>query len=756
MDDNFKRAALDYHATPVAGKLEIIPTKRMLNEHDLSLAYSPGVAAACHEIVREPTTANKLTCRGNLVAVVTNGTAVLGLGNIGPLAAKPVMEGKAVLFKKFAGINVFDLELDASDPDRFIDIVAALEPTFSGINLEDIKAPECFEIERKLQERMNIPVFHDDQHGTAIVCAAAVRNYLELTGKSAASLQVVTSGAGAAAMACVNLLLAIGIDPRNVILSDVHGIIGHSRLNSIPENQRSFAEGKTAETLADALKGADVFLGLSAGGILQPNWLSNMQPAPLVMALANPIPEIMPEKVRSARPDAYVATGRSDYPNQVNNLLCFPFIFRGALDVNASKINQAMQLAAVDAIAALAHAPRSEGDISGDGTFAKGLGPDYLIPKPFDPRLIQYIAPAVALAAMESGVARAPIADLDQYRSSLERYVRSSGEMMRPAFAAARAARKRIALSDGSDDRTLRAAQILIDEGVACPVLVGTRSRIEARCADLGLRLLEQGVDIHDPAEPNELNARLCSVYRSLVGRKGSSPPIADTSYKQDLNVAAAMLLREGLTDGTLCSGPKDWWSQLLEILPIIPKSSSSTRIYALTSVVLPRGPIFLCDTHMNVEPSMEQIVEMTLLAAQQIRELGISPKAALLSHSNFGASRSASARKMKHAAEELRKLSPGFPVDGEMHADVALIESRREKIVLDSELEGSANLLLFPSLDSAKIASGLLSAAYDVGIVGPMLLGFSKPIHILPTHFTARDIVNLAVMCASKATARV
>lgn len=756
MDDSFKKAALDYHSTPVAGKLEIVPTKRMLNEHDLSLAYSPGVAAACQEIAGDPAAANRLTCRGNLVAVITNGTAVLGLGNIGPLAAKPVMEGKAVLFKKFAGIDVFDLELDVSDPDLLVDIVSALEPTFSGINLEDIKAPECFEIERRLQERMNIPVFHDDQHGTAIVCAAAVRNYLELTGKPAGSVRVVTSGAGAAAMACVNLLVAVGITPENVVLSDIQGIIGHNRLGDLPEHHRRYAEGKHAESLADALKGADIFLGLSVGEILKPDWLTGMQPSPLIMALANPVPEIMPEQVRAARPDAFIATGRSDYPNQVNNLLCFPFIFRGALDVNASKINQAMQLAAVDAIAALAHSPRSEGDMSVGQSFAKGLGPDYLIPGPFDPRLIQYVAPAVARAAMETGVARTPIHDLDQYRASLERYIRSSGKMMRPAFAAARKTRKRIVLADGTDDRTLRAAQILIDEGVAAPVLVGARSGIEARCADLGLRILDQGLEIHDPAEATELNTRLCAAYQALVGRSGSSPPIAQRAYLQDQNIPAAMLLREGLADGTLCGGPKDWWIQLLEILPVIPRCTTASRIYALTSIVLPKGPLFLCDTHMNVEPSKDEIIEMTLLAAQQIRELGITPKAAFLSHSNYGASRSISARKMKQAADELRQRSPDFPVDGEMHADVALIESRRDKIVHNSTLEGAANLLLFPSLDSAKIAAGLLSAAYDVGIVGPMLLGFSRPIHILPSHFTARDIVNLAVICASKASAAV
>ena len=754
MDDDFRRAALDYHRLPRPGKLAIEPTKRMATQRDLALAYSPGVAAACEAIVENPDNAWLYTARANLVGVISNGTAVLGLGNIGALAGKPVMEGKAVLFKKFAGIDVFDIEVDEADPDRFIEVVAALEPTFGAINLEDIKAPECFYIEEKLRARMAIPVFHDDQHGTAITVAAAVRNGLLVQGKTLAEARLVTSGAGAAALACVDLLVAMGLKAENVTLTDIKGVV-HADREGLDDRMRPYARRTDARTLDQVLDGADIFMGLSAPRVLKAEWLHKLAPNPLILALANPEPEILPEAVRHARPDAIIATGRSDYPNQVNNVLCFPFIFRGALDVGATEINEAMKLAAVEAIAELARVEASEVVAAAYGGAAPVFGPGYIIPKPFDPRLILQIAPAVARAAIASGVARRPITDFAAYTAELERFVFRSGQLMRPVFEAAKAHPARIVYAEGEDERTLRAVQTLVDDGIAEPILIGRREVIAARVAEMGLRMdLNETVRILDPARDHEIFAPLLGEYQRLVGRRGAPPDAAARRLRTRATVAAAMLLQAGLADAAICGGSGDWWRHMQYIIPIIPRRPEVSRFYALSCLILPAGALFIADPYVLTDPTAEQIAEMTQLAAETVRSFGLVPKAALLSHSSFGGTNAPSARKMREALGLLRVRAPDLEVDGEMHADAALVEAIRNRAVPDSRLTGTANLLVMPNLDAANIAFNLLKAAADALPVGPMLLGMSKPIHVLVPSVTARGIVNVSAVAAIEAQA--
>jgi malate dehydrogenase (oxaloacetate-decarboxylating)(NADP+) len=752
VDDSFRRAALAYHRLPRPGKLSVEPTKALGTQRDLALAYSPGVAAACDEIVADPAQADELTSRANLVAVITNGTAVLGLGDIGPLAAKPVMEGKAVLFKKFAGIDVFDLEVDATDIDRFVDIVAALEPTFGGINLEDIRAPECFEIERRLRERMSVPVFHDDQHGTAIVCAAAVRNGLLLQGKRLEEVKLVTSGAGAAAMACVDLLVRMGLDPQKVTLTDIGGVV-HSGRPDLPPNVARYARQTDARTLRDVLPGADVFLGLSAPRVLKAEWLDLLAPKPLILALANPEPEILPELVAEARPDAIVATGRSDYPNQVNNVLCFPFVFRGALDVGAREINEAMEIAAAEAIARLARVEASDVAALAYAGEVGLFGPASIIPKPFDHRLILEIAPAVARAAMESGVARRPIADFDAYRVQLEQYVYRSGQLMRPVFARARQQQRRIAYGEGEDERVLRAAQTVVDERLARPVLVGRRGVIDERLRQLGLRLrLDEDVEVFDPADDPRSGA-LAQDYAALVERRGVTPAAAERRFATRGSLGAAMLLRAGLVDGALVGGAGDWWRHFITVLPLIRRGPEVARIYALSGLILANGPLFICDTHVNVDPSPEQIAEAAMLSAEAVRRFGLTPKVALLSHSSFGSSNSPSARTMREALRLIQAQAPPFEVDGEMHGDAALVPAALARYVGQSPLRAApANLLIMPSLDAANIALTLLASAAGGLQVGPLLLGVSQPLHILSPTVTTRGVINMTALCSDEA----
>ena len=755
MDDDFRESALAYHRLPRPGKLSVEATKRMANQRDLALAYSPGVAAPCEAIAADPSLAREYTARGNLVAVITNGTAVLGLGNIGALASKPVMEGKAVLFKKFAGIDVFDLEVDETDIDRFVDIVAALEPTFGGINLEDIKAPECFVIEKKLRERMKIPVFHDDQHGTAIVCAAAIRNGLVLQGKTLSDVKLVTSGAGAAALACVDLLVAMGLPVDNITLTDIKGVVHKDRADEMAPNMARYARKTDARTLGEVLVGADVFLGLSAPNVLKPEWLPQMAEKPLILALANPDPEILPELAKAARPDAIIATGRSDYVNQVNNVLCFPFVFRGALDVDATTINEPMKVAAVEAIAALARAEASDVVANAYGGTFIGFGPDYIIPKPFDPRLILHIAPAVARAAMESGVARRPIADFDAYENELEKFVYRSGQLMRPVFDTARQSPRRVVYAEGEEDRVLRAVQTVVDEGLAHPTLIGRREVILEKTKRLGLRLdFNKQVRILDPLQDHEFFAPLTERYQRLVERRGVQPESAARWIATRHGIAAAMLLEAGEVDAALCGGLGDWTRQLTNILPIIPRMPGVSRLYSLSALILPNGALFFCDTHVNVDPTAEQIAEMTLLAAKNVRRFGLAPKAALLSHSSFGTSQSPSALKMRKALALLRAAKPDFEIDGEMHADAALSDSLRARIVSNSALTGSANLLVMPTLDAANISLTLLSAATEALLVGPLLLGVSKPVHVMVPSVTARGIVNMTALAVAQAAA--
>ena len=751
MDENTRRAALDYHRYPQPGKLRIEPTKRMVNQRDLALAYSPGVAAPCMEIAADPDKALDYTARGNLVAVISNGTAVLGLGAIGALASKPVMEGKAVLFKKFADIDVFDIEVDTTDPDKFVEAVALLEPTFGGINLEDIKAPECFAIEARLKERMNIPVFHDDQHGTAIVVAAAVTNALVLQGKTLADARLVTSGAGAAALACVDLLVAMGLPVDHVTLTDKDGVIHSGREGMLP-NMARYARDTNARTLPEVLPGANVFLGLSAPGVLKPEWLPLLADKPLIFALANPEPEILPEVARAARPDAIVATGRSDYPNQVNNVLCFPYIFRGALDAGATEINEAMKMAAAEAIAGLARRPAHDSVAQAYGGRKLTFGPDYIIPTPFDPRLILEIAPAVARAAMASGVARRPL-DIHHYRRTLSGQNTRSTQLMLPVFDAARGSGKRVVFGEGEDERVLRAVHDALEEGLMRPVLVGRRRILEKRLAALELYLdLDRDVRIVDPETDHELMAELVEGYRAVAARRGIPAAEIQRHVYRRPAVTAAMLLRMGHADAALVGGNSEYWGQVEHVLRIIDRLPGHERVYALSGLILDAGALFLTDTHMVPDPSPDQVAELTLLAATELRHFGLKPKVALLSHSNFGSSHSPSARKMRTAMKLLREAAPDLTVDGEMHADAALSQALREKLVPDSRFAGPANLLVMPNLDSANITLTALAASSSSPTIGPMLLGLAQPIHVLTPGVSSRGILNMIAIAVAEA----
>ena len=752
-----RRAALEYHEFPTPGKIAIAATKQLVNQHDLALAYSPGVASPCEEIVKDPNNAFKYTARGNLVAVITNGTAVLGLGNIGPLAAKPVMEGKGVLFKKFAGIDVFDLEINERDDlDKLVDIIASLEPTFGGINLEDIKAPDCFYVERKLRDRMKIPVFHDDQHGTAIVVGAAILNGLKVTGKDMKKVKLVTSGAGAAALACLGLLVKIGIPRENIFVTDLAGVVYEGRTELMDEDKIQFAQKTQARTLADVIDGADVFLGLSAGGVLKKEMVAKMAPNPVILALANPNPEIDPEDVKAVRSDAIVATGRSDYPNQVNNVLCFPYIFRGALDAGASTITVEMEIAAVHAIAELAQAEQSEVVAAAYAGEQLAFGPEYLIPKPFDPRLMMKIAPAVAKAAADSGVALRPIADMQAYREKLQSFVYASGTTMKPIFTAAKKAlKKRVAYSEGEEERVLRAAQIVVDEGVARPTLIGRPAIIAQRIEKFGLRLKEElDYDIVN-VEQDHRYRDFWQTYHRMTERKGVTVQVAKIEMRRRLSLIGAMLLHKGDVDGMICGT----WGNTAHHLPyvdqVIGKRAGVNTYACMNGLLLPDRQLFLVDTHVNYDPTAEQLAEITTLAAEEMMRFGIRPKAALLSHSNFGNSNQPSAIKMRQALELLRQKAPWLEVDGEMHGDVALDGASRAALMPNSTLAGDANLLVLPNIDAANIAYNLLKTAAGGNIaIGPVLLGAAKPVHILTASTTVRRIVNMTALTVADANA--
>jgi malate dehydrogenase (oxaloacetate-decarboxylating)(NADP+) len=754
-DKLIREASLEYHRQAPAGKISVTPTKSLINQRDLALAYSPGVAAACDEIVRDPGEVSSLTARGNLIGVVTNGTAVLGLGSIGPLAAKPVMEGKAVLFKKFAGIDCFDIEIAERDPDKLVDIIVSLEPTFGGINLEDIKAPECFTIERKCRERMKIPVFHDDQHGTAIIVGAALLNGLRVVGKQIGEVKLVASGAGAAALACLDLLVALGVRRENVWVSDIKGVVYEGRTEEMDENKARYAQPTQARSLAEILDGADVFLGLSAARVLKPEWLPAMARAPLLFALANPEPEIMPDVAKTARPDAVIATGRSDYPNQVNNVLCFPFIFRGALDVGATQINEPMKLAAVRAIADLAMAEQSEIVATAYDVQDLKFGAEYLIPKPFDPRLIVTIAPAVAKAAMESGVATRPIADFGAYRDRLQTFVYHSGFLMKPIFQAAKAAPKRIVYAEGEDERVLRAVQVVVDEGLAKPLLVGRPEVLEQRIERFGLRL-KLGVDVEliNPDYDSRYREYWTEYYR-LTQRRGVSQPFAKLEMRRRHTLIGAMMMHRGEADGMICGTYGTHDLHLRYIDQVIGLRKGVKTYAAMNAVMLPNRTVFIADTYVNYDPTAEQIAEITQLAADEMRRFGIEPKVALLSHSSFGTSDHESAKKMRYALALLNAHDPSLDVEGEMHGDAALDERVRERTFPESRLEGPANLLIMPTLDAANIAFNLLKSAAGQGVtLGPVLLGVGAPVHILTPSATVRRIVNMTALTVVDAAA--
>jgi malate dehydrogenase (oxaloacetate-decarboxylating)(NADP+) len=755
-DETIRQDSLQYHRRAPAGKIAILPTKQLTNQRDLALAYSPGVAAACDEIVRDPQEASALTARGNLIGVVTNGTAVLGLGAIGPLAAKPVMEGKAVLFKKFAGLDCFDIELNERDPDKLVDIIVSLEPTFGGINLEDIKAPECFYIERKCRERMKIPVFHDDQHGTAIIVGAAVLNGLRVVGKKLAEIKLVCSGAGAAALACLDLLVSLGVRRENIFVSDIKGVVYTGRTEEMDDNKARYAQPTKARALSAILPKADVFLGLSAARVLKPEWLELMNPSPLILALANPEPEIMPDIAKAARPDAIIATGRSDFPNQVNNVLCFPFIFRGALDVGATTINEAMKLACVRAIADLAMAEQSDIVASAYGVEDLSFGPDYLIPKPFDPRLIVQIAPAVARAAMESGVASRPIADFDAYRQRLTSFVYHSGLLMKPIFSAAKQAPKRIVYAEGEDERVLRAAKVVIDEKLAFPILVGRPAVIEQRIERFGLRLSPgKDLEIINP-EQDARYREYWTQYWQLTERRGISQERAKSEMRLSPTLIGAMMIHRGEADGMLC-GVTGTHAQHRHYIDQVIGLRRGVRTYAaMNAVMLPTRTVFIADTYVNADPTAEQLAEITILASEEIRRFGIVPKVALLSHSSFGTSDDPQAKKMRAALAQINAADPDLEVDGEMHGDAALSETVRMTAFPNSRLKGDANLLIMPTLDAANISFNLLKAASGGGVtLGPILLGVAKPAHILTPSATVRRLVNMTALTVVDCTQR-
>ena len=752
-----RRAALEYHEFPTPGKIAIAATKQLVNQHDLALAYTPGVAAPCEEIVKDPNNAFKYTSRGNLVAVITNGTAVLGLGDIGPLAAKPVMEGKAVLFKKFAGIDVFDIEINEKhDLDKLVDIIASLEPTFGGINLEDIKAPDCFYVERKLRERMKIPVFHDDQHGTAITVGAGILNALKVAGKDPKQVKLVTSGAGAAALACLGLLVKLGIPRENIYVTDLAGVVYEGRTELMDEDKIIYAQKTSARTLGEIIEGADIFLGLSAGGVLKKEMVAKMAAKPIIFALANPNPEISPQDVKTVRDDAIIATGRTDYPNQVNNVLCFPYIFRGALDAGASTITVEMEIAAVYAIAELAQAEQSEVVAAAYAGEQLAFGPEYLIPKPFDPRLMMKIAPAVAKAAADSGVALRPITDMDAYRERLQSFVYASGTTMKPIFAMAKkAVKKRVAYSEGEEERVLRAAQIVVDEGLARPTLIGRPAVIAARIEKFGLRLKEElDYDIVN-VEQDHRYRDFWQTYHRMTERQGMTIQVAKIEMRRRLSLIGTMLLHKGDVDGLICGT----WGNTVTHLPyvdqVIGKRPGVHTYACMNGLLLPDRQVFLVDTHINYDPTAEQLAEITTMAAEEMMRFGIRPKAALLSHSNFGSSNQPSAIKMRQTLELLRAQAPWLEVDGEMHGDVALDGAARAALMPNSTLAGNANLLVLPNIDAANIAYNLLKTAAGGNIaIGPVLLGAAKPVHILTASTTVRRIVNMTALTVADANA--
>ena len=755
-DTTLREAALEYHRYPTPGKISVTPTKAMATARDLSLAYSPGVADACMAIAEDPLEAGNLTARSNLVAVITNGTAVLGLGNIGPLAAKPVMEGKGCLFKKFAGIDVFDIELAENDPDALIETIARMEPTFGGINLEDIKAPECFYIESKLRERMKIPVFHDDQHGTAIVAAAAILNALKHVGKNIAEVKLVASGAGAAALACLDLAVSLGLKRENIMVTDAKGVVYMGRTEGMDPNKARYARDTSARTLADIIPKADVFLGLSAGNVLTPAMVKTMARDPIILAMANPTPEIMPEDALAVRPDAVIGTGRSDYPNQVNNVLCFPFIFRGALDTGATTINEAMKLAAVRAIAELTHAEIPEVVAQAYGASGLRFGRDYLIPKPFDPRLIEVVAPAVAQAAMDSGVATRPIKDMPAYRQKLSQFVYQSGSSMQPLFAAAKLSPKRVVYAEGEDERVLRAAQVVVDEGLARPLLLGRAEVIGQRISEFGLRLTPgkdcETINLHDPAVYGDA----ADDYYRLKRRDGVSRAVARVEMRSRCTLLAAMLVRQGRADAMLCGTFGAYGEHLRHVRDVIGLRAGTETLAAMQMLMLPGRQLFICDTHVNRDPTADQVAEIALLAAEEVRRFGVTPSVALLSHSNFGGSDAASAVKMRHALALVKARDPKLAIEGEMRGDAALSKPILDREFPDSGLSSEANVLVMPNVDAANISYNLLRIAAGNGItVGGILLGAARPVHILTPSATVRRIVNMTALAVVDATSQ-
>ena len=751
-----RQAALEYHQFPRPGKISVTPTKGLLNQRDLALAYSPGVAAPCEEIVKDPANAYKYTARGNLVAVITNGTAVLGLGNIGPLASKPVMEGKGVLFKKFAAIDVFDIEINETDPDKLVDIIASLEPTFGGVNLEDIKAPECFYIERKLRERMKIPVFHDDQHGTAIIVGAAIMNGLKVVGKDITSCKLVVSGAGAAALACLDLIVDLGFPIENIYVTDLAGVVYKGRAELMDPDKERFARVTDARTLAEVIPGADIFLGVSAGGVLKQDMVRKMAPNPLILALANPNPEILPEEVKAVRSDAIIATGRSDYPNQVNNVLCFPYIFRGALDCGATTITREMEIAVVHAIADLAHAEQSDIVASAYGISNLSFGPEYLIPMPFDPRLLTHIAPAVAKAAMDGGVAARPIEDLAAYAENLQQFVYRSGTFMKPLFTIAKSAPdelKRIVYAEGEEERVLRAVQVVVDEKLARPILVGRPAVLEQRIEKFGLRLkLGVHFDVINP-DFDERYRDYWQSYHQMVMRKGVTQDLAKLAMRRRHTLIGAMMIHKGEADGMIC-GTYGTTQMHLEFVDQVLGKRAGAKVYAaMNFVITPERQLAMVDTHVNENPNAEQLAEITVMAAEEMERFGIVPRAALLSHSNFGSANSESAQKMRAALALVQQKKPDLEIDGEMHGDTALDAKMRAKIMPNSTLKGDANLLVMPNIDAANIAYNLVKTAAGNGIaIGPVLLGCARPVHILTPSATVRRIVNMTALAVVEA----
>lgn len=755
MSDNLSKAALDYHRQTSPGKVKIVATKPLATQKDLALAYSPGVAAACDAIVADPAETATLTIRSNLVAVITNGTAVLGLGNIGPLAAKPVMEGKAVLFKKFAGVDVFDLEINAPDPNQLVEIIASLEPTFGGINLEDIKAPECFYVEEELKKRLNIPVFHDDQHGTAIIVAAAVLNGLKLVNKSITSVKLVASGAGAAALACLDLLVAFGLGKEQITVIDLAGVIYEGRPEKMDPYKQRYAQKTEARTLGEAIVEADIFLGLSAAGVLKPQMVESMAPKPLILALANPVPEILPEEVKRVRPDAIIATGRSDYPNQVNNVLCFPYIFRGALDVGATQINAEMKMACVRALADLAMAEPSDVVSAAYGGEEHHFGPDYLIPTPFDPRLITQLAPAVAQAAMETGVATRPIDDMDAYRQRLSEFVFRSGLAMKPLFRSAKSNPKRVIYAEGEDERVLRAVQTVVDDGLAFPILVGRREVIAKRLQRLSLRLqMDQDIEVVDP-ENDARYQEYWRTYHKIMERKGISPDTSRLVLRTNPTVIAALFVRKGEADALLCGPVGRYDRHLAHLIDILGIAPENRVVSSFNGLIVEKGVFFICDGYVNLCPTAEEIAESTMMAAAQIRRFGLIPKVALISHSNFGSAASESAAKMRRVLDLLTLLAPELEVDGEMHADAALNPDIRQRICPDARLKGVANLLVMPNLEAAHISFNMLKTLGDGLSVGPILLGLCKPAHILTSSVTVRGTINMTAVAVVDAQNR-